>query len=225
MRPTSAYSAKHAHLLSRGRPTLRRLRSRVTDRDTDSSVTWNLPPQPWYAPLLQLLVSKPPPAPEPRERAHSTMRSVRRAAARRRSAARGRAGSSSSATASRWATLDHTEYSRTPDWRVELTPKGREQARGAGEALRALNITGELLCVYSSPYMRCQQTLAAVLQGAGIDKGGLAFHRQEPRLREQDFGNFQDPASVARRRRSARASAASSTASPTARAAPTSTTA
>ena len=94
--------------------------------------------------------------------------------------------------------VDHTEYSRTPDWRVELTPKGREQARQAGEALRALNITGELLCVYSSPYMRCQQTLAAVLQGAGIDKGGLAFHRQEPRLREQDFGNFQDPASVAR---------------------------
>ena len=94
--------------------------------------------------------------------------------------------------------VDHTEYSRTPDWRVELTPKGREQARHAGEALRALNITGELLCVYSSPYMRCQQTLAAVLQGAGIDKGGLAFHRQEPRLREQDFGNFQDPASVAR---------------------------
>ena len=171
--------------------------NRDTDRDTDFSVTWNLPPQPWYARLCSCFVSKPPPAPGPRERAHSTMRSVRRASAAAVGSTRPRRiilirhGES-------MGNVDHTEYSRTPDWRVELTPKGREQARHAGEALRALNITGELLCVYSSPYMRCQQTLAAVLQGAGIDKGGLAFHRQEPRLREQDFGNFQDPASVAR---------------------------
>lgn len=95
--------------------------------------------------------------------------------------------------------VDETEYSRTPDWKVELTEKGREQARASGKQLGELlrsdgeNAAPSRLFVYCSPYRRCQQTLHELLAGAGVTEPELVAHLQEPRLREQDFGNYQDP--------------------------------
>ena len=100
--------------------------------------------------------------------------------------------------------VDETEYTRTPDSRVALTTLGQEQARGAGAALAKLlqSDPGDVkkrsnLFVYSSPYTRCQQTLEHVLLGANIAPESLIGNVQEPRLREQDFGNFQDATSMA----------------------------
>jgi hypothetical protein len=73
--------------------------------------------------------------------------------------------------------VDETEYSRTPDSRVELTEKGWEQARQAGEQLRAMLLPdgrASRVFVYCSPYIRCQQTLEGVLKGANIPRDSLA---------------------------------------------------
>ena len=54
--------------------------------------------------------------------------------------------------------VDHTEYSRTPDWRVELTPKGREQARMVGAWLR--ENAPPFDAFYCSQYVRTKETAA-----------------------------------------------------------------
>jgi len=86
--------------------------------------------------------------------------------------------------------VDETMYTRKPDHRIELTEKGKAQAREAGERLKSLLGPGETLYVYVSPYMRTMQTLYELGSVVGADK--VLGVREEPRLREQDFGNFQD---------------------------------
>lgn len=90
--------------------------------------------------------------------------------------------------------VDETEYSRVPDWQVELTETGRRQAQESGKLLRELVGAKGKLFVYCSPYKRCQQTLEEALSVVGSDTP--CHVREEPRLREQDFGNFQDPAAM-----------------------------
>ncbi|WP_394938968.1 histidine phosphatase family protein [Psychromicrobium sp. YIM B11713] len=89
------------------------------------------------------------------------------------------------------ANLDQTIYDRIPDYRIPLTELGLEQARAAGEEIRA-QLAGEKVCVYVSPYLRAYQTLEALGLGDSVDR---IF--EEPRLREQDWANFQDPADIA----------------------------
>ena len=94
--------------------------------------------------------------------------------------------------------VDETEYSRVPDWKVALTDEGRQQARATGMQLHELlKEKGEAarLFVYCSPYMRCKQTLEEILNACGIDETSCVC-REEPRIREQEFGNFQDPAAM-----------------------------
>ena len=90
--------------------------------------------------------------------------------------------------------LDDTIYERVPDHRIGLTPKGFEQAGETGALIRGL-LDGESVEVYVSPYVRTRQTLEALaVQVAERDV------RVEPRLREQDWANFQDPADIAEQR-------------------------
>lgn len=89
--------------------------------------------------------------------------------------------------------VDETEYSTVADWQVELTDRGKTQARASGETLRDIIGSSGKLFVYTSPYKRCKQTLAEVLAACGDVPHTT---REEPRLREQDFGNFQDPAAM-----------------------------
>ncbi|KAK9446565.1 histidine phosphatase superfamily [Limtongia smithiae] len=77
-----------------------------------------------------------------------------------------------------------------PNHKVPLTARGHEQARAAGRHLCDVVEPGENVLIYTSPYRRTRETTEEIttqLQSGGIDYRVY----EEPRLREQDFGNFQ----------------------------------
>lgn len=80
--------------------------------------------------------------------------------------------------------VDELAYTRTPDHALPLTSVGEEQARKAGAEVRAL-LNGPV-AAYVSPYKRALRTLELL---------DVTVERTvpEPRLREQDWGNLQDP--------------------------------
>ncbi|WP_091453000.1 histidine phosphatase family protein [Actinokineospora iranica] len=81
--------------------------------------------------------------------------------------------------------IDELAYCRIPDHALPLTERGEEQARAEGARLRDL-LGDEPVAAYISPYVRAIRTFGLL---------GLTVERQvqEPRLREQDWGNLQDP--------------------------------
>jgi len=83
--------------------------------------------------------------------------------------------------------VDELAYCRIPDHALPLTTRGEEQARVAGPRVRGL-VGPDPVAVYVSPYVRTQGTFDLL----GLDD--LVERRvAEPRLREQDWGNLQDP--------------------------------
>ena len=92
------------------------------------------------------------------------------------------------------ANLDQSIFERVADHAIPLTAKGREQAVAAGKELRTL-FEEQPVRVYVSPYVRTLQTLEALGIGDLVETT-----RQEPRLREQDWANFQDSADIARQK-------------------------
>ena len=84
---------------------------------------------------------------------------------------------------------DRVAYSKTPDSQIALTDRGWAQASVAGLQLREL-VGDESVRFFYSPYTRARQTMLAMLQAF---EGRPVEISQEPRLREQDFGNFQNP--------------------------------
>ncbi|MFT7839529.1 histidine phosphatase family protein [Saccharothrix sp. BKS2] len=83
--------------------------------------------------------------------------------------------------------VDELAYCRIPDHALPLTETGERQARAAGSRVRGL-LGGNRVAVYVSPYTRTRNTLRH------LDLGALAERTTaEPRLREQDWGNLQDP--------------------------------
>ncbi|KAI0200616.1 histidine phosphatase superfamily [Astrocystis sublimbata] len=85
-----------------------------------------------------------------------------------------------------------------PDHRVKLTPDGWAQAREAGLRLRNMLRPDDTLQFYTSPYRRTRETTEGILETlTSDDPDPSPFKRsamkvyEEPRLREQDFGNFQ----------------------------------
>jgi hypothetical protein len=90
--------------------------------------------------------------------------------------------------------VDETAYATTPDWKIPLTQKGKEQAQAAGQTLSQLLQQGESLNTYVSPYLRTMETWQVMKQE--IDQNPsiqLVGTREEPRIAEQQFGNFQNP--------------------------------
>lgn len=92
------------------------------------------------------------------------------------------------------ANLDPVVYETIPDHAIELTPHGVEQAKVAGGELRTV-FGDEDVAVYVSPYLRAHQTLRAL----GIDDLVVRV-AEEPRLREQDWANYQDSFDIARQK-------------------------
>ncbi len=90
--------------------------------------------------------------------------------------------------------IDDSIYETVPDHALHLTPLGREQACAAGALVRPL-IAGGSTHVYASPYVRARETLAQMDLGVPLDDV-----RIEPRLREQDWANFQDREDVRRQK-------------------------
>ena len=82
---------------------------------------------------------------------------------------------------------DSSLYATTPDSQIELTERGFAQGLVAGLQIRQL-VGDESVRFFVSPYMRARQTLLAILRAFD---GETVQVSSEPRLREQDFGNFQ----------------------------------
>ncbi|KAJ1624077.1 histidine phosphatase superfamily, partial [Pavlovales sp. CCMP2436] len=84
--------------------------------------------------------------------------------------------------------VDESVYSHVPDWRVRLSATGHAQAIQTGRQLQQL-IGSEPTIFYVSPYYRTRETFANVI--LQLNPTQVLDVRMEPRLREQDFGNFQ----------------------------------
>ncbi|KAG4913956.1 hypothetical protein AAZX31_19G223600 [Glycine max] len=89
--------------------------------------------------------------------------------------------------------LQPTAYDTIPDPKIQLTPEGIAQARHAGHRIRHV-IAGEgstnwRVYFYVSPYARTRSTLREI--GRSFSRKRVIGVREECRIREQDFGNFQ----------------------------------
>ena len=87
---------------------------------------------------------------------------------------------------------DRAAYATTPDSQIALTERGFAQGAVAGLQIRQL-VGDESVRFFVSPYLRARQTLLAILRAFD---GRTVQVTSEPRLREQDFGNFQSPDSM-----------------------------
>lgn len=90
--------------------------------------------------------------------------------------------------------LDMAAYTTTPDYRIPLTTLGVEQSRAAGEQIREVVSEGGRadrwkVYFYVSPYERTRSTLREM--GRAFSRKRVIGVREECRIREQDFGNFQ----------------------------------
>jgi len=97
--------------------------------------------------------------------------------------------------------IDERAYGETADWRIPLTNRGREQARVAGKKVASLIMPSDInantaegtrsnnIFFYVSPYLRTRQTLREILHEIPSDQ--ILGIREDPRISEQQFGNFQ----------------------------------
>ncbi|OYO02520.1 histidine phosphatase family protein [Enemella evansiae] len=90
---------------------------------------------------------------------------------------------------------DDSIYETVPDHALTLTESGRAEVTETGHRLREL-IGTESLRMWVSPYVRTRQTAELLDLGVPTDE-----MRLEPRLREQDWANFQDPVQIAEQKR------------------------
>jgi len=108
--------------------------------------------------------------------------------------------------------IDDTAYASIPDWKIPMTRRGERQALFAAKQLADL-LDGEALYAYCSPYKRAVQTWEIIQNHlenensnsqkasdsrdcnheSGVEIIGM---REEPRVAEQQFGNFQNPHKV-----------------------------
>jgi len=115
--------------------------------------------------------------------------------------------------------VDENAYSTIPDWKIPLTRRGERQALRAAKEITEL-LDGEALFAYCSPYKRAigtwdiiedyiensnekkiektngsdgSQESDSENKKTGVEMIGL---REEPRVAEQQFGNFQNPHKV-----------------------------
>lgn len=91
--------------------------------------------------------------------------------------------------------VDESTYATTPDWKVPLTPLGKAQATQAGKDIYEIlggnqRDKDEQVFMYYSPYKRTRDTMEAVRSEIGNDR--VISLREEPRISEQQFGNFQN---------------------------------
>jgi broad specificity phosphatase PhoE len=75
------------------------------------------------------------------------------------------------------------------DCQIELTEKGHQQALAAGKKLKSI-IGKESVYVYMSPYRRSRQTWEGIRKSFSPTQ--ILTERQDPRIREQEFGNIAD---------------------------------
>lgn len=79
---------------------------------------------------------------------------------------------------------DLEQFATVPDYTIELTEKGMEQARDAGAKLKTL-VGDESVYFYISPFWRTRSTFEQI---AGSFPISQFIYSEEPRLREQEWG-------------------------------------
>jgi broad specificity phosphatase PhoE len=72
-------------------------------------------------------------------------------------------------------------YNTKPDYSVQLTELGREQAHFAGKQIKHI-IGNESVALYSSPYYRTRDTSKGIMESIKP-----VFYREDPRLREHEW--------------------------------------
>ncbi|KAH3756445.1 omega-amidase NIT2 [Pelomyxa schiedti] len=80
-------------------------------------------------------------------------------------------------------------YATVPDNKIPLSPTGDEQATLAGRHLKGL-IGDKPVQFFVSPYLRCEMTFQKIREAFDPHQINV---REDPRLREQEWGNYQDP--------------------------------
>lgn len=90
---------------------------------------------------------------------------------------------------------DDSAYVVIPDHKIPLTSTGVQQAQEAGFSVRQVvsdqgSSNNWRVYFYVSPYDRTRSTLREM--GRAFTRGRILGVREECRIREQDFGNFQE---------------------------------
>mmetsp|Transcript_11311 Transcript_11311/g.42399 ORF Transcript_11311/g.42399 Transcript_11311/m.42399 type:complete len:467 (-) Transcript_11311:615-2015(-) len=88
------------------------------------------------------------------------------------------------------ANVDKSIHTHTPDYKISLTRNGRMQAHEAGKYLSNIIPTEESVKFWVSPYYRTRETFEQVAKSFKQHKE--VSYYEEIRLREQEWGNFQD---------------------------------
>ena len=84
---------------------------------------------------------------------------------------------------------DSLNYETIPDYALNLTSKGQEQAVSAGEEIRSIIGDGNVQA-YISPYYRTRQTYDGI---KSILQDRISGCHEDPRIREQDWGHLRHP--------------------------------
>lgn len=82
--------------------------------------------------------------------------------------------------------VDKSLYNLKPDYALELTEKGKMQAREAGLKIKEL-VGDETLFFYVSPMRRTRSTFEQIVFSL---KGSDIRYKEEPRIREQEWGHL-----------------------------------
>jgi broad specificity phosphatase PhoE len=91
--------------------------------------------------------------------------------------------------------IDPLLYCHVPDNAMHLTELGYEQAIAAGKSIKKI-ISNESIRFIVSPYIRTIETFEGISRAWGEKKRHSLPWSEEPRIREQDFGNFQEPMKI-----------------------------
>ncbi|KAK3020224.1 hypothetical protein RJ639_046856 [Escallonia herrerae] len=90
--------------------------------------------------------------------------------------------------------VDESVYTRVADPKIGVTDKGVVEAEECGKRIRKMiekdGAADWKVYFYVSPYRRTLETVRNLAKA--FERSRIAGWREEPRLREQDFGNFQD---------------------------------
>jgi broad specificity phosphatase PhoE len=86
--------------------------------------------------------------------------------------------------------VDRAIYKDVPDYALQLTKLGHEQAKKAGETLRGI-VYDSGVQFYVSPFWRTRQTYAGIRKS--FEYNSRYKYYEDPRLREQEWGQrFED---------------------------------
>ncbi|OQS05899.1 phosphoglycerate/bisphosphoglycerate mutase [Thraustotheca clavata] len=85
-------------------------------------------------------------------------------------------------------------YRDIPDNAMPLTDLGKSQARAAGKEIKEIIGNESVRCIVS-PCTRTIETFEEIMVAWGPDAASIPW-TEEPRIREQDFGNFQNPEQI-----------------------------